>query len=495
MKVIGLDVGEKRIGVAKADSDTRIAVPVGFIEVNGLEWQEIAHIAELNGTKLFVLGLPRSNEGGETKQSLFVRNFAKTLVEKITGARVRFQDESFTSVEAEERLKSRQKKYEKGDIDAEAAAIILQDFLENIANRDTLTEAIQAVQAGPERNGVTGAVNNVRTTVAEAGEAVGNAVKKEADKVKLNSAKVKHKMKTSTKWIFGAVVLAIVALGVIGGVLVVKHIKEERARERAEEYARQEAAMKAATFNFTIRPGETIFDIKANLLEVNRNGDAETEEPLANYTEAEIDAAFNKQYDFAFLAERPEGATLEGYLYPETHNFYGESTVEEVLEVFLTEMGKVIEENDLSAKYAEQGLSLYEGVTLASVVQKEASSPEQPTVAQVFLSRLANGIPLGSDVTVSYALDTVDPDRVTYVDNQAALKVDSCYNTRIYGGLPCGPISNPGLSALLAVAEPSDTSYFYFLTGDDGLMYYSYTEAEHNQNIYSHCQVLCNVSL
>jgi cell division protein YceG involved in septum cleavage len=73
--------------------------------------------------------------------------------------------------------------------------------------------------------------------------------------------------------------------------------------------------------------------------------------------------------------------------------------------------------------------------------------------------------------------------------------IDSCYNTRRYGGLPCGPIANPGLSALLAVAEPSDTSYLYFLTGDDGLMYYGYTEAEHIQNIQSYCQNLCNVAL
>ena len=82
---------------------------------------------------------------------------------------------------------------------------------------------------------------------------------------------------------------------------------------------------------------------------------------------------------------------------------------------------------------------------------------------------------MGSDVTVAYALDTVDPNREIYRDNQSALKIDSCYNTRIYRGLPCGPISNPGLSALLAVASPSDTAYLYFLTGDDGLMYYSYT--------------------
>ena len=111
------------------------------------------------------------------------------------------------------------------------------------------------------------------------------------------------------------------------------------------------------------------------------------------------------------------------------------------------------------------------------------------------MTRLDNGIMLGSDVTVSYALDVVDPDRSEYVDNQAALTLDSCYNTRLYAGLPCGPISNPGLSALLAVAEPSDSSYLYFLTGDDGMMYYSYTEEEHVQNIYEHCQTLCDVSL
>ena len=83
MKIIGLDVGEKRIGVAKADTDTRIAVPVGFVNVDGLEWQEIAEVAKLNNTNFFVIGLPRSNEGNETQQSLYVRNFAKVLLEKI----------------------------------------------------------------------------------------------------------------------------------------------------------------------------------------------------------------------------------------------------------------------------------------------------------------------------------------------------------------------------------------------------------------------------
>ena len=128
MRILGLDIGEKRIGVAKADSNTRIAVPVGYINVDGSEWQEIARLCNLQGTKFFVLGLPRSNEGTETQQSLYVRNFAKYLMQQIPGAKVRFQDESLTSVVAEERLKASGKAYEKGDIDAEAAAIILQDF-------------------------------------------------------------------------------------------------------------------------------------------------------------------------------------------------------------------------------------------------------------------------------------------------------------------------------------------------------------------------------
>ena len=139
MKVIALDVGEKRIGVAKADSNTRIAVPVGFLVVDGSEWQEIARIAKLSSTNLFVLGLPRSNDGNETRQTLYVRNFARTLCEKIPGAKIRFQDESLTSVEAEKRLKERGKKYKKGDIDAEAATIILQDFLEGFRASESLT--------------------------------------------------------------------------------------------------------------------------------------------------------------------------------------------------------------------------------------------------------------------------------------------------------------------------------------------------------------------
>ncbi|MDO4507978.1 MAG: Holliday junction resolvase RuvX [Candidatus Saccharibacteria bacterium] len=137
MKVLGLDVGARRIGVAKADSNTRIAVPVGFLTRDGSEWLKIGRFLADLGTNWLVLGLPRSNSGGETQQTEYVREFAKELAERFPEVRIDFEDESLTSVEAEERLilrlggfKNGKKSYERGEIDAEAATIILQDFLE-----------------------------------------------------------------------------------------------------------------------------------------------------------------------------------------------------------------------------------------------------------------------------------------------------------------------------------------------------------------------------
>ena len=475
-------MGEKRIGVARADSSTRIAVPIGFINVDGSEWQRIAHLSKIHSTLFFVVGLPRSNEGNETKQSVYARRFAKTLTEKVPGARVRFQDESLTSVVAEERLKSRRKVYEKGEVDAEAAAIILQDFLENFTRKTTPKPLPPDAQRGGI--GISAKPTALETISGQPLEPanVKNLAKKEADKVKLKSKKAKHKMSGVVRGMSVVIIALIVAGAATAGVFWYKNYRDE---ERAKYYAEMEAEMNAnATFEFTIRPGETIYEVKAALIE-------------QGYSETEVTEAFASDYDFEFLKGRPEGATLEGYLFGETYEFYKTDSVKDILTKYLEGTGEMIAENDLVAKYTARGLSLYEGITLASIVQSESGNltSEMPTVAQVFYSRLENGTPLGSDVTVSYALDTVDPDRQAYTDNQAALQVESCYNTRVNNGLPCGPISNPGLEALLAVAEPADTSYLYFLTGDDGLMYYSSTEDEHLQNIAAHCQDLCEISL
>lgn len=125
---VALDVGEKRIGVAVGDSGVRIAVPFLTIEVDGTEITGIAKILIDEKADVVVIGYPRNQSGAPTAQTAYVENFAKKLND-IAPAIV-FQDESLTSVLAEQRLQSYKKPYTKGDIDALAAAIILQDYME-----------------------------------------------------------------------------------------------------------------------------------------------------------------------------------------------------------------------------------------------------------------------------------------------------------------------------------------------------------------------------
>lgn len=127
-QLLGLDVGAARIGVALADTGVRIAVPHDYIEVDGNEVAAIAKVAISNEIDTIVVGYPRNQSGEATKQTAAVEEFAKLLED--FDAKLVFQDESLTSVIAEQRLVSRRKTYTKGDIDSEAAAIILQDYME-----------------------------------------------------------------------------------------------------------------------------------------------------------------------------------------------------------------------------------------------------------------------------------------------------------------------------------------------------------------------------
>jgi len=126
--LISLDVGEKRIGVAIADDSVRIAVPFTTIEVDGNEITTIADLVIQQKAEILVIGYPRNQQGEATAQTNYVENFAKQLEE--LGPKLVFQDESLTSVIAEQRLVAQKKPYTKGDIDAQAAGIILQDYLE-----------------------------------------------------------------------------------------------------------------------------------------------------------------------------------------------------------------------------------------------------------------------------------------------------------------------------------------------------------------------------
>ncbi len=217
----------------------------------------------------------------------------------------------------------------------------------------------------------------------------------------------------------------------------------------------------------------------------------------AGYTDSEVAAALGKSYDGPLFEGKPAGSSLEGYIYGETYYVDTDATADQVLQTTFDQMYKDLQANGLPQKFTEQGLNMFEAITLASIVQRELNCEGKPTqerkercyqyqrtIAQIFLKRLNEGGMLGSDVTFIYAADMrgVAP----------TVDIDSPYNTRINAGLPPGPIASPGLLALKAVGDPTDTDYYYFIAGDDGLIYFAKDLAGHESNIKNHCQQLCN---
>jgi UPF0755 protein len=235
-------------------------------------------------------------------------------------------------------------------------------------------------------------------------------------------------------------------------------------------------------FTITFYPGSTLTDTTSNLS--LKRQDVTTVLQGAGYSTAEIAAALKISNIGKLFDSKPVSSDLEGYIYGETYKFNTGATVEDILRVVFDEFYSVIQSEDLVNKFASHGLTLYEGITLASIVQRESGNAEdQRQIAQVFYSRLNQGIVLGSDVTYKYA--------AAKSGLKASPSLNSPYNTRIYAGLPPGPISNPGLSALRAVADPAPGSYLYFVSDSSGKIYFASTEAEHQSNIVNYCKENC----
>jgi len=241
--------------------------------------------------------------------------------------------------------------------------------------------------------------------------------------------------------------------------------------ESTEKIVDHLVAGRADQFTITFIPGETLTEHRKRLID-------------AGYTAEEVDAAFKKRYDHPLFADKPASADLEGYIYGETYTFGVDATVEDILETTFDEFYKVIQENNLIAGFRQQEMNLYQGITMASIVQREDPRPnDQRQIAQVFLKRYHMGMPLGADPTYKYAAQKLGV--------APTPQLDSPYNTRKYAGLPPGPIASPGKTALIAVANPAEGDYLYFLSGDDDVTYFAYTEEEHQQNIQNHCQIKC----
>ena len=226
------------------------------------------------------------------------------------------------------------------------------------------------------------------------------------------------------------------------------------------------------TFNIRFLPGATLAENRDVLIN-------------AGYSSTEVDTALAGTFTSPLFDTKPSSSDLEGYIYGETYNFSSNATVTDILAGVFAQFESVIKENDLVAKFKAQGLTLYEGITLASIVQRESIGGDEADISQVFYNRLATGTMLGSDVTYQYAADKMGVPRDT--------NLDSPYNTRRYTGLPPGPIAAPGKNALLGVASPSDHTYLFFLSGDDDITYFSTDLAGHEANIRNHCKVKCQI--
>ena len=238
-------------------------------------------------------------------------------------------------------------------------------------------------------------------------------------------------------------------------------------------------------FSITFYPGATLVDNT----DKSKKYDVTTVLKKAGFSEAEIADGLRATYDdpsyIQLFSGKPATADLEGYVYGETYNFNAGASIHDILESTFKEFYTAVQKYNLVQGFDKHGLNLYQGITLASIVQREASKPDdQKQVAQVFYSRLSIGMTLGSDVTYQYIADKTGVARDP--------NLNSPYNTRRFTGLPPGPIAAPGLSALQAVANPASGDYLFFLSGDDNVTYFAKTDAEHQANITAHCKIKCS---
>lgn len=274
--------------------------------------------------------------------------------------------------------------------------------------------------------------------------------------------------------IFGGIfLLSAIALALVGAKLLVDR------QARIEEAANQ----KAVQVSWRAIEGWTIADIAGDL------------EKRGLVTEKDFNQGLKSAlFSYDFLGELKDltfkPSSLEGYLFPDTYFVAAKPTAKSVIQKMLDNLGGKITEQ-MRADIKKQNRSIFEVLTLASIVEKEVGrntattsaadqqvlQEERETVAGIFMNRLKIGMALQSDATIGYITKKNDPQA-----SSADLLIDSPYNTYKYRGLPPGPISNPSLSAIKAAIYYKATDYLYFLTKKDGTAVYAKTLEEHNAN-------------
>ncbi|MBX5476066.1 MAG: endolytic transglycosylase MltG [Clostridia bacterium] len=223
-----------------------------------------------------------------------------------------------------------------------------------------------------------------------------------------------------------------------------------------------------ATVRFTVPEGYTVAQVRSLLV---REGFGDAKAVAAATTQRSRVAAW-----------LPAGAEvkepLEGYLFPDTYTVPYGSGADAAVRAMTRRFAEVWAP-ELAARSRALGMTVHQTVTLASIIELETKYPQdRPLVSAVFHNRLKLGMPLGSDVTVAYAVGKPAKELT-----RADFANPSPYNTYVHAGLPPGPICNPGLDAIRAALEPANVPYLYFVALPDGHLLYAKTHEEHLKNV------------
>ncbi len=231
---------------------------------------------------------------------------------------------------------------------------------------------------------------------------------------------------------------------------------------------------KIASKLVTILPGIRIDQVRADLIN-------------DGYSPAEVSYALNPSIyrSLPVMSFVPAGSsTLEGLLWPDSFEKTSTTPLSQIITESLNEMGHHLTPS-VQAAFAGEGLTTYQGLILTSIVNQEVTGESvQVQVTQVFLSRLKTDMPLESDVTANYG--------AIAAGQIPSLSYDSPYNTLLNPGLPPTPISTISASSLEATTHPANTSWLYFVTGDNGVTYFSTTLQQQQANTAQYCHKLCS---
>jgi len=249
----------------------------------------------------------------------------------------------------------------------------------------------------------------------------------------------------------------------------------------SEEEVEEDLVDEAATeIQVTFVEGERIEQYAETLVEAGWTGDPEEF----------IDLARNPANPGAwdFLSDLPDGGSLEGFLFPDTYTLPSDAAPQDVIDYMLSNFDARFTD-DMREQANAVGMSIYEVVTLASIVEREAAVPEErPVVAGLYLNRLDAGMELQADPTLQYVVGNADewwPVLNTQLLEQADGSPYDTYPPNSVPGLPFGPISNPGLRSIQAVLNPDPNDFIYMMAKDDGSGTHAFavTLEEHEENI------------